>query len=165
MRARTVLWLALTLFAAAPLSAGTTASINLQLNLGNAPPPPVLVYRDEPHVVIVPGSSVYVVDDGRCNFDFFRCGVYWYIWNDGYWYRGRSYGGPFAVVDTKYVPATIMNVPARHWKHHPHGGAPGQMKRRGDMYVSRERPDADRGREGMRGRGRGHGRDRGRDRD
>jgi hypothetical protein len=37
-------------------------------------------------VVVVPRSGVYVVHDTRCSYDFFRYGVYWFIWNDGYWY-------------------------------------------------------------------------------
>jgi hypothetical protein len=91
-------------------------------------------------MVVVPGSTVYVVNDARCDYDFFRYGVYWYIWNDGYWYRARSYRGPFAVVEARYVPNRIWNVPARHWKHHPHGGPPGLAKknRHDDVVVMRE---------------------------
>jgi hypothetical protein len=120
----------------------------VQLNIGNAPPPPVVVYQESPPVVIVPGSAVYVVNDPRCGYDFFRFGVYWYIWNDGYFYRGRSYNGPFRVIEARYVPAAIWNVPSRHWKRHPHGGPPGLTKGRyrGDDYAVVKHH----------GRGRGH---------
>jgi hypothetical protein len=113
-----------------------------KLGVGNAPPPPVVVYRDAPPIVVVPRTQVYVVRDTRCNYDFFRYGVYWFIWNDGYWYRSRSYRGPFRVIEERYVPVAIWNVPSRHWRHHPHGGPPGLAKKnhrhnRGHDYVAR----------------------------
>jgi hypothetical protein len=148
MRVRSAWWSVLAVAAAVPAWAGSSGSISVQLNIGNAPPPPVVVYQESPPVVIVPGSAVYVVNDSRCGYDFFRFGVYWYIWNDGYFYRARSYNGPFRVIEARYVPAAIWNVPSRHWKRHPHGGPPGLMKgrSRGDNYAV----------ERHHGRGRGH---------
>jgi hypothetical protein len=140
---------------AAPALAGT--SVSVQFSTGNAPPPPVVRYRTEPAVVMVPGSSVWIVNDNTRGYDYFRCGVYWYIWSENTWYRSRAYNGPFTAIDVKYVPAAVFDVPARHWKHHPHGGPPGLMKKRGmdrDRQWS-DREDDDRGR--GRGRGRGHG--------
>ncbi len=146
MRIRIAWWIFMAVSLAAPALAET--SVSVQLNIGNAPPPPVVVYRDVPHMVVVPGSTVYVVSDDRCDYDFFRYGVYWYIWNDGYWYRARTYRGPFAVIEARYVPGRVWNVPAKHWKHHPHGGPPGlmKMKRHDDMVVVKEKG------------GKGHGR-------
>lgn len=112
-----------------PASAGT--SVDIGVSIGNAPPPPVVVIREEPRVVVVPGSTVYVVRDTRYrpDYDVFRYGVYWYIYNDSYWYRARSHRGPFRAIRNKYVPHAIMVVPARHWKRHPHGGPPGQVRK------------------------------------
>ena len=148
MRVRPAWWIILAVAAAGPAWAGSSGSIRVQLNIGNAPPPPVVVYEAPPPMVIVPGGTVYVVSDPRCDYDFFRFGVYWYIWNDGYFYRARSHHGPFRVIEARYVPAAIWNVPSRHWKRHPHGGPPGLAKKkyRGDVYVMDE-PG---------GRGRGH---------
>lgn len=131
-------WTVLAIAIAAPAFAETRTSVNIQIGIGSAPPPPVVVYRAEPPMVVVPGSAVYVVNDSRSDYDFFRCGVYWYIWNEGYWYRANNYRGPFAAVDAKYVPSVIMTVPARRWKHHPHGGPPGQMRKREAMVAERE---------------------------
>jgi hypothetical protein len=101
----------------------------------------VVVHRQQPRVVVVPGSTVYVVDDSHAmDYDLFRYGVYWYIYEDGYWYRGRAYRGPYRAIHVKYVPRAIISVPARHWRHHPHGGPPGLMrkKHRGDVvYVEK----------------------------
>jgi hypothetical protein len=50
----------------------------------------------------------YVVDDNYdLPYDMFRYGVYWYVYNDNYWYRAHTYRGPFAVVETRHVPREI----------------------------------------------------------
>ena len=142
MRFRSAWCVFLAVAVAGPVRAGTRTSLAVQLNIGNAPPPPAVIYREAPPVVVVPRSAVYVVDDDDCEYDFFRYGVYWFIWNDGYWYRSRSYRGPFRVIEARYVPAAVWNVPGRHWKHHPHGGPPGLVmkKHRHDHYfVAREK--------------------------
>jgi hypothetical protein len=123
MKLRSALWVIAALAVAGPVHA--ESNLRVALGISNAPPPPVVVYRESPPVVVVPRSGVYVVHDTRCSYDFFRYGVYWFIWNDGYWYRARSYRGPFTVIEARYVPTAIWNVPARHWRHHPHGGPPG----------------------------------------
>jgi len=127
----------------------TTSSVSLaetqigvSINLGNAPPPPVVVVRQEPHVVFIPSSSVYVVNDSRWDYDTFRYGVYWYAYRGDYWYRARTWRGPYAVVAANRVPRAIINVPARNWKHHPHGMPPGQARkyeRDRDVYVEHDR--------------------------
>ncbi|MFI5370479.1 MAG: hypothetical protein ACHQ52_02900 [Candidatus Eisenbacteria bacterium] len=100
-------------------SAATSVSIGVQL--GNAPPPPVVVYRHSPDWVYVPGPQVYVVNDNRVGYDYFRYGGMFYIYNDGWWYRARSYRGPFVAVETRYVPRPIfaMNDRQYHWRHRP----------------------------------------------
>ena len=75
-------------------------------------------------------------------------GVFFYISRGGYWYRARSYRGPFRVCEVRYVPRAILNVPGRYWRH-PHGGPPGQLKKRENVVVVREADE--------RGHGNGHG--------
>jgi hypothetical protein len=137
MKRRTLWWLLLATIAAAPPTAFAETSVGVSINIGNAPPPPVVVFRREPRVVVVPGSTVYVVSDD-CDYDVFRYGVYWYVFNDGYWYRARGHRGPYTVVSARYVPTAIVSVPPRYWRH-PHGGPPGQMKKRGDYVVVKDK--------------------------
>jgi len=146
-------WWLLALGLIVPGIASASGSLGVTLTIGNAPPPPVIVIREQPRCVVVAGSSVYVVadDEDDIPYDMFRYGVFWYVYNDNYWYRARGYRGPFTVVDARYVPRAIISVPARHWKHHPHGGPPGQMKKRGREVVIVG--DDDRG---ERGHGRGN---------
>ena len=137
MKRRTLWSFLLASVVAAPLTASAGTSVGVSISIGNAPPPPVVVFQREPRIVMVPGSTVYVVND-ECDYDVFRYGVYWYVFNDGYWYRARTHRGPYAVVSARYVPTAIVNVPPRYWRH-PHGGPPGQMKKRGDYVVMREK--------------------------
>ena len=94
---------------------------------GNPPPPPV-VFRTEPRTIVV--NDVYVVNDERCDDDVFRTNNVWWRLRGGYWYRSTSWVGPWVAVDVRRVPERVLVVPARHWKHRPHGGRV--------VYVERE---------------------------
>ena len=115
---REALWgAALALALAVPASAETQTYFGFEIGIGNAPPPPIVRFREEPDVVFVPTNRVYVVrsyDD----YDMFRYGRYYYVCDDGYWYRARSHQGPFRVIDVRHVPRTVFAVPAKHWKHY-----------------------------------------------
>ena len=130
MRLRSAVWMLLAVAVAGPVRAESRTSLRVQVNIGNAPPPPVVIYEEAPPLVVIPRTAVYVVDDDDRDYDFFRYGVYWFIWNNGYWYRSSSYRGPFRVIEARYVPAAIWDVPGRRWKHHPHGGPPGLVMRK-----------------------------------
>lgn len=137
MKRQRLLWLVFAMLVAIPSGALAGTSVGWSVTIGNAPPPPAIVFHREPRVVVVPGSTVYILEDD-CDYDVFRYGVFWYVLNDGYWYRARTHRGPFAAVNARYVPNAISNVPAKYWRRHPHGGPPGQMKKRGDYVVARE---------------------------
>jgi hypothetical protein len=109
---------------------GTRTHYGFSVGITSAPPPPRLVYVEEPAVLLVPGTNVYVVESA--GVDVFRYGGSWYAQRDGYWYRASRYDGPYAVVDVRRVPTQVLTVPAKHWKRHPHGGPPGLMKKTRD---------------------------------
>ena len=120
---RSSLWWSLVFVtvAAAAASAQTSSRAALNLNLngeGAAPPSTLQIPDDEPHTALVPNSTVRVVEDRRVAYDCFRYGVYWYIQDDGRWYRARTHRGPFRSIDVRYVPRAVMSVPAKYW-HHP----------------------------------------------
>ncbi len=123
MRRTRFVWAVLALTLALPVPRLHAAEPNRRLGLGmpDAPPPPIIQIVEEPRVVVVPGTTVNVVEDERFDFDYFRYGVYWYIHRDGFWYRARSHRGPFRSVEVRYVPKAVIGVPAKHWKH-PHDG-------------------------------------------
>jgi len=138
-------------------------SVDVRIGVGTPPPPPVVVVREEPHVVFVPGSSVYVVEDRRWDYDTFRYGVYWYAYRGGFWYRARTWRGPYVTLAATRVPRAIINVPASHWRDHPHGMPPGQAKkydrdRDRDVYVEHDRRVyvKEKGHDNGHGNGKGH---------
>ena len=137
--------LALAVALCAPATSGATVSIGI--NISNAPPPPVVVWRAEPRLVVVPGSSIYCYGDDL-DYDYFRYGMYFYVFNDGYWYRARRFNGPFVAIHESYVPRAFYAIHDRgyHWKHHWAGKPPGRAK----MVRVVERPEH--------GHGHGHGR-------
>src|SRR5262249_4295057 len=105
------------LAAAAPASA--QSDFRVRVDIGNAPPAPRFVLSVRPHEVYTPEERVYVGDapaygDEDC---FHYEGFYW-VFNDGYWYRARRWNGPFLVVHPRYVPTAFYRVPEERWKHH-----------------------------------------------
>lgn len=122
---------------AVPAFAAT--DVHVSINLSNAPPPPVVVVQHAPRTVWLAEPRVYVVNDADFDDDYFQCGAYWYVYRKNYWYRARTWRGPYAVIEERYVPHSIMVVPARHWKH-PHGGPMAQIKKRDVVYVEHRGP-------------------------
>jgi hypothetical protein len=144
-----------------PFAASAGTSVGWSVTIGNAPPPPVVVVSDEPHMVLVPNTTVYAVDDGRVDYDSFHYGIYWYACKGDYWYRARSWRGPYTVLEARYVPRPIFSVPARNWRYHhpgPRGYAYGYYRDHDRDYYR------DRDRDYYRDRGRADYRDHDRDR-
>ena len=94
------------------------------VTVGNAPPPPVVAFRAEPRMVIVPGTTVYVVHNYEdLDYDYFEYGAWYYIYSHDHWYKAPGYRGPFVVVHEADVPRVFYGLHDRgyHWKHRPHG--------------------------------------------
>ena len=104
------------LLLAAPALAETHTYFGFNIGISNAPPPPPVRFYQPPPVVLVPNTSVYVVEN-PWGYDMFRYGGFFYVADDGYWYRAHSYRGPFVAVDARYVPHPIYSVPPGHWRH------------------------------------------------
>ena len=107
------------------------SNVGFSIFISNAPPPPRVVYREPPRFAYIPEQRVYVVDDDDCDYDYFRYGTFFYIYENGYWYRSRSYRGPFAAIRADYVPRPIFYVSDNryHWRQHPRWMPPGQAKK------------------------------------
>src|SRR2546426_5294531 len=76
------------LLVASPAWSHTNTYFGFTIGVSNAPPPPVVVYRERPQVYLEPETRVYVVedsDDDDVNYDVFQFGGYWYACDDGYW--------------------------------------------------------------------------------
>ena len=98
------------------------AGIDVRINIGNAPPPPRMIFQARPHERFYRGEGVYVVDDpGMGDYDCFRYGGFYWMFRDGYWYRSTSWRSRFVVIEPRYVPAVFYRMPATRWKHRPSG--------------------------------------------
>jgi len=117
---------------------GSSTYFGFSIGVSSAPPPPRVVFVERPSLVLVPGTSVYVIENS--GYDVFRYGSHLYLSSGGYWYRSRGYGQPFRVCDVRSVPRAVLTVPGDRWKHR-------------SAYA----------RDDHRGRHRGRGRDRDRD--
>jgi hypothetical protein len=163
MKTRIVLCALLALALATPAMAHSSVSIGVGFNM----PPPLVVYRREPHWVMVPDERVYYVDDDDLGYDYFRYGGWYWIYENDVWYRAHRYNGPFVAVRADYVPGPIWRVGDRddyRWRHRPAHLPPGLEKkweRGGDVPPGwRNRGDDD-----DQGHGHGHGHGHGRDHD
>lgn len=74
-----------------------------------------LYFRNSPRMYVVPGTRVYYVRDA--DLDVYRYGRFYYAFEDGRWYRARSYRGPWIHIRGRQLPRPIFMVPARYRRH------------------------------------------------
>lgn len=70
-----------------------------------------------PELVQVPGHPVYYDPRASSNY-FFADGLYWVL-SDDRWYSSEWYDGPWQLVAPAYVPAVVLRVPVRYYRHPP----------------------------------------------
>jgi hypothetical protein len=88
-----------------------------------------------PRLVPVPGYPVYYAPQVNSNY-FFYDGMYWVYQGDN-WYASSWYNGPWRLVDPMYVPAYVLRVPVRYYRHAPayfHGWRADAAPRWGDHW-------------------------------
>lgn len=132
-------------FVSAP-SSSQAASVGISVRIGDPYRGAALHFRSEPDYVVVPGTQVYYVDD-YYDRDLYRYGSWYYMVDDGYWYRARSYRGPFIRIDFRSVPRQFAYVPTnyrRHWGSSStyfryRGGDYGDRYNQGDRYYQGDR--------------------------
>jgi len=143
---------------AMPSKASARTDVSINLRIGDPYRGPRMVFRDDPDIVVVPGTRVYYVRD--YDYDLYRYGGFWYYNYDGGWYRARRYSGPFAYVGYRAVPREIAYVPVRYRRHwHAYDEGPRRHYKE-DRKEDREDRKEDRGwhRGDDRGKGNKHGR-------
>jgi hypothetical protein len=143
------------LLAAFVLPAGTArAGVAVRIDIGNAPHSSRVFFRSRPRERFYAGERVYVIEDAG-DYDCFRYGGWYWVFEDGYWYRARTWRGRFFVVDPVYVPDFFYRMPPSRWRHRP-DGPPQHMRPmrdglhdRGRMPGGRPGMDAPHGGNGM----------------
>ena len=150
---RVVPWYVLTALAMLVVPASAETSFSVGINIGNAPPPPVMVWHHEPRMVPIQTVGIWYYD-GPGDYDYFRYGHYYYAYSDGFWYRSPYYRGPFVAIREDYVPRAFYGLDERgyHWRHPWRYGPPGQVRKM-------ERQERAEYHEHGHGHGHGHGHD------
>jgi hypothetical protein len=70
-----------------------------------------------PTLVVVPGYPVYYAPRLDANL-FFYDGLYW-VYQGDHWYASTWYNGPWALVAPRIVPAFVLRIPVRSYRHPP----------------------------------------------
>jgi hypothetical protein len=101
------------------------SAVNFSIFISNAPPPPRVVFVHQPRFVLVPEEDVYYCEDDYSDYDVFRYGSFFYLYDDGYWYRANTYRGPFVAIRIDYVPRQIFYVSdyGYRWRQAPQWGS------------------------------------------
>lgn len=94
----------------------SVSAVDVDIHIA-VPPPPHIVFETEPEVVIVPQTHVAYVPVVT-QYDMYRYDKYWYVNQEGYWYRSRSYRGPFKHVQHRHLPHDFVVLPTEY-RHHP----------------------------------------------
>jgi hypothetical protein len=98
------------------------------------PTAPAVTFRSTPGWEMIPGTGVaWVREHERPDYDLFRYGSRYYIYNDGYWYRAARLNRPFVVIDERNVPIAIADVPHDQWRSYP----PGWMNPKNPHYSGK----------------------------
>jgi len=104
-----------------PNSSGTSAT--LTINFGTSP-----------HWTTIRGTNVRTIRQSeRPDYDIYRYGGRYYVYQNDHWYMSRRGYGQFTMIDERYVPAEFSRVPRAHWRNYPQGWMDrhGRMNNRG----------------------------------
>jgi hypothetical protein len=72
-----------------------------------------LTFQSAPDLTLIPNTSVYTLRDDT-DYSLYRFDGWYYLVDDGYWYRARSWRGPFTYVRMGTVPRDVVTVPMRY---------------------------------------------------
>jgi hypothetical protein len=100
----------------------------------NAPAAPRIVLRTAPRWRMVPNTRIYVATNTSTEYDLFRVGNAYYLYDDGYWYRGTRLNGAFVVTSEDRVPREFIRVPRSQWRHGPPEWANSRAQRESRSY-------------------------------
>ncbi len=77
-------------------------------------------FTTAPHWTTVRGTHVREIRQGeRPDYDMFRYGRNYYVYNNNQWYRSGRSNGEFTVIDERSVPSELSRVPRQHWHNYP----------------------------------------------
>jgi hypothetical protein len=79
-----------------------------------------VTFGSAPRWTNVSGSRVEVIPYAqRPNYDVFRYGGTYYVYNNNVWYSSTRESGQFTRMDDRSVPSELNAVPREHWRNYP----------------------------------------------
>jgi hypothetical protein len=77
-------------------------------------------FGTQPRWVMVPGTSAYEVPmTDRPDYDVFREGSTYYVYDNDRWYSSTRPEGDYTAIGDNYVPADFNRIPRDHWRSYP----------------------------------------------
>ncbi|MBZ0220393.1 MAG: hypothetical protein K8I01_08185 [Candidatus Methylomirabilis sp.] len=130
--------LALATAGIALLFAPSAALSEININIGINAPPPAIVVKAPPAVVVIPGTYIYFAPDID---DVFFYGGYWWRPHRGGWYRAVEFGDPWVVIEIGSVPRVLLKLPPDYRRVPPgHERIPyGQLKKHWRQWEKEKR--------------------------
>lgn len=86
--------------------------VHTEINVGD-PYRGTVYFRSAPDMRLIPDSDVYSIR-GNTEYDLYRYNGWFYLVDDGAWYRARSWEGPFTYVRMNSVPRAVVTVPTTY---------------------------------------------------
>ena len=80
------------------------------------PAPPVVTIAEPAFLYLVPSLNVYFVPG--VTFDILYYNGLWYYNVRGFWYWGRSYGGPWSYMRPELIPKVLRRLPHDYRSRH-----------------------------------------------
>jgi hypothetical protein len=124
------------------LTFAMAASVHAQVRQNRGPDgtsaPLQISFRTTPHWVGIRGTRVMEIRQGeRPDYDMFRYGGNYYVFNNNRWYMSHRVRGGFNTIDDRSVPRELSRVPREHWRNYPSGWAPENRDPRSDDHGRR----------------------------
>jgi hypothetical protein len=97
-----------------------------------------ITFRSAPDLTLIPNTNVYTLR-GDTDYDLYRYDGWYYMVDNGSWYRARSWREPFRYVEMGTVPRDVVTVPMRYrrtWSTNTSSST--SYTRSGRRYVIRE---------------------------
>lgn len=97
-----------------------------------------ITFRSAPDLTLIPNTNVYTLR-ADADYDLYRYDGWYYMVDDGSWYRARSWRGPFTYIQMGSLPRDVVSVPMRYrrtWSTNTSSST--RVTRDGRRYVIRE---------------------------
>jgi hypothetical protein len=79
-----------------------------------------VTFGSTPHWTSIDGTRVEELPfSERPQYDVFRYGGTYYLYNDNQWYSSTREQGDFVMIDDRAVPNEFSSIPREHWRNYP----------------------------------------------